>query len=408
MNELRFRPRWRADKLDRLGSSIFAEVAVWRSEARRLGRDIIDLGIGSPDRGPSPEIRAALGRAVQRGDAYGYPSSQGSAAYRRSAAAWMKFRFGVTLDPDEEVLALMGSQDGLAHLALAVCNPGDIALVPDPGYPIYAGALEIAGVTPWPLPLRAGNHFLPDLAAIPAEVLEQARFILLNFPGNPVSVRADAAFFRELLELARRYGLLVVHDLAYSEMGFDGYRPMSILEVEGAADTAVEFHSFSKSFNMAGCRIGFIAGNREAVSALGELKSNIDYGVFEPIQEAAIAALEQAMGPAPGPGVGPVYERRRNVFAAALEEAGWPVPKPAATMFVWAPLPPRLPGADAGASEGASRSFARELLLATGVAVIPGSAFGREGEGYVRIALVEEEDRLLEAARRIGAFIQSR
>ncbi|AKG33922.1 aminotransferase class I/II-fold pyridoxal phosphate-dependent enzyme [Paenibacillus durus] len=395
--------RWRADKLSSLGSSIFQEVAGWKAEAAAGGLELIDLGIGSPDRGPSSEIRRVLSEAVLKEDSYSYPSSEGGLAFRSKAAAWMKYRFGVEVDPETEMLTLMGSQDGLAHLALAVCNPGDVAIVPDPGYPIYSGALAIAGVTPWPLPLKAENGFLPDLSSIPEEVLERAAFILLNFPGNPVSVRADYAFFEQLIGFARRWNLLVVHDLAYSEMGFDGYRPISILQVPGAREAAVEFHSFSKSFNMAGCRIGFLAGNADAIGALRSLKGNIDYGVFEPVQEAAIAALEQAMGADAGEGVGPLYERRRDAFIGALRGEGWDVPKPAATMFVWAPLP-----AAAAAGGLDSRRFARELLLETGVAVIPGDAFGAEGRGFVRIALVEEEERLAEAARRIGRFLRAK
>ncbi|AIQ12002.1 aminotransferase class I/II-fold pyridoxal phosphate-dependent enzyme [Paenibacillus durus] len=395
--------RWRANKLSNLGSSIFQEVAGWKAEAAAGGLDLIDLGIGSPDRGPSSEIRRVLSEAVFKEDSYSYPSSEGGLAFRSKAADWMNYRFGVEVDPEKEILTLMGSQDGLAHLALAVCNPGDVAIVPDPGYPIYSGALAIADVTPWPLPLKAENGFLPDLSSIPEEVLERAAFILLNFPGNPVSVRADFPFFERLIGFARRWNLLVVHDLAYSEMGFDGYRPISILQVPGARETAVEFHSFSKSFNMAGCRIGFLTGNAEAVGALRSLKGNIDYGVFEPVQEAAIAALEQAMGADAGEGVGPLYERRRDAFIGALRGEGWDVPKPAATMFVWAPLPV---AAAAGGLD--SRRFARELLLETGVAVIPGDAFGAEGRDFVRIALVEEEERLAEAARRIGRFLRAK
>ncbi|WP_084064842.1 aminotransferase class I/II-fold pyridoxal phosphate-dependent enzyme [Paenibacillus stellifer] len=393
--------KWRAQRLSRLGSSIFQDVAAWKVEAAASGADVIDLGIGSPDRGPAPEIRRVLSEAVLREDSYAYPSSEGGLAFRRKAAEWMDFRFGVEVDPETELLSLMGSQDGLSHLALAVCNPGDLAIVPDPGYPIYSGALAVAGVEKWPLPLKAENGFLPDQDAIPAEVLERASFILLNFPGNPVSVKADLAFFERLIALARRWDLLVVHDLAYSEMGFDGYRPVSILQVPGARETAVEFHSFSKSFNMAGCRMGFLTGNAEAVGALRSLKGNIDYGVFEPVQEAAISALDLAMGPKAGEGVGALYERRRDRFIAALGDEGWNVPKPAATMFVWAPLP-----AAAAARGLDSRGFARELLLAKGVAVIPGDAFGEEGRGFVRIALVEDEERLVEAARRIGAFLR--
>lgn len=396
--------KWRSDKLAHLGSSIFAEVAAWEAEARQSGLNIIDLGIGSPDQAPLPGIRQALSDAVLRKDSYAYPSSKGSAAFRNQAARWMQWRFGAEVDPEGEVVSLMGSQDGLAHLALAVCNPGALAIVPDPGYPIYSGALALAGVKAWPLPLLEENAFRPDLESIPDEVWREASFILLSFPGNPISVTVDLAYMERLVELAFKWEVLVVHDLAYSEMGFDGYRPISILQVPGAKETAVEFHSFSKSFNMAGCRIGFMTGNAQAVGALRELKSNVDYGVFKPVQEAAVSALEQAMASGPDQGVAALYERRRNLVVEALHREGWTVPSPAATMFIWA----RLPDAYGSKGEaGRSRRFAHDLLIRTGVAVIPGDAFGSQGEGYVRIALVEEEERLLEAARRIGEFLRT-
>ncbi|WP_189022213.1 aminotransferase class I/II-fold pyridoxal phosphate-dependent enzyme [Paenibacillus albidus] len=395
---------WRSEKLSQLGSSIFSEVAEWKEEALGSGLKIIDLGIGSPDGAPKPEIRQVLSSAVLRESSYSYPSSRGSLALRQQAAAWMDKRFGVTVDAEEEVLALMGSQDGLAHLALAVCNPGDMAIVPDPGYPIYSGSLAIAGVRPWSIPLLQENDFMPDLDRVPDRVWQEASFILLNFPGNPISTAADITFFEKLVLLARKWDVLIIHDLAYSEMGFDGYKPLSILQVPGAMDTAVEFHSFSKSFNMAGCRIGFLTGNREAVGALRELKSNIDYGVFEPIQEAAVTALELAMADMESGGVAPLYQRRRDIFVEALAREGWDVPKPKATMFIWAALPQQWTRFPEG---GGSRAFARELLLKTGVVVIPGDAFGSQGEGFVRIALVQKEDRLLEAARRIGEYLRA-
>ncbi len=391
---------WRADRLSRLGSSIFAEAAEWKAEALQAGVDVIDLSIGSPDLPPSDTVRQAMAAAVGRKDAFRYPSSRGSSAFRQAASEWLAWRFGISMDPERELLTLMGSQDGLAHLALAVCNPGDTAIVPDPGYPIYAAGLAVAGVEPYYAPLRSDNGYLPDLGAIPDHVWERARFILLNYPSNPVSAVADLGFFERLVAKARQHGVLVVHDLAYSEMAYDGYNPPSILQIKGAADIAVEFHSLSKSFNLAGGRIGFVAGNREAVGALRDLKANLDYGVFEAVQEAGIAALREDMarGDA-GLTVGAVYERRRDVFVDALQREGWAVPLPKATMFVWAPLP---------AGDWSSRTFARELVRQAGVAIVPGSAFGSEGEGYVRIALVEEEARLAEAARRIGAFMRSR
>lgn len=330
---------WRSDKLSHLGSSIFSEVSEWKAEARRSGIEVIDLGIGSPDQAPALEIRQTLSDAVLRENSYSYPASKGSDLFRKQAAAWMKWRFNVEVDDEEELVALMGSQDGLAHLALSICNPGDLAIVPDPGYPIYSGSLAIAGVKARQLPLLEQNDFLPDLDSIPDEIWQQAVFILLSFPGNPIAVTADLAYMEKLIALAGKWEVLVIHDLAYSEMGFDGYRPLSILQVPGALETAVEFHSFSKSFNMAGCRVGFMTGNRQAVGALRELKSNVDYGVFNPVQEAAVCALELAMAGGGELEVAPLYEHRRDVFIEALSLEGWSVVKPKATMFVWARLP---------------------------------------------------------------------
>jgi LL-diaminopimelate aminotransferase len=397
----RMKKSWRSDRLSQLGSSIFAEVAEWRKQAASNGRDIINLGIGSPDKPPTETVRKALSEAALRTDAYSYPGTHGSAAFRGQAAAWMDYRFGVKLDPDHELVSLMGSQDGLSHLAMSLCNPGDVVIVPNPGYPIYTAALALAGVEPYLLPLKEENQFLPDLDSVPADVWQRAKFILLNYPGNPVSAVVDLAFFERLLAKAKEYGVLVVHDAAYSEMAFDGHEPPSILAVPGALEGAVEFHSLSKSFNMAGCRIGFLAGNREAVGALRELKENIDYGVFGAVQEAGVIALQEAMSASAPPKAGVLYEKRRDSFIEALAAAGWIVEKPKATMFIWAKLPKR-------SSEEAwtSRAFAQELLAQTGVVVIPGEAFGSEGEGFVRIALVEDEARLLVAASRIGEFLK--
>ncbi|MFD0697393.1 aminotransferase class I/II-fold pyridoxal phosphate-dependent enzyme [Paenibacillus sp. GCM10027628] len=382
-------------RLSQLGSAIFSEVAEWKREVMNQGVDVIDLGIGSPDLPPSDRIIEAISQAVRNPSLYGYPTSEGSLAFRETVARWYQFRFGVGLDPATEILTLMGSQDGLAHLALSLCDPGDLAIVPDPGYPIYSASLVLAGVEPYLLPLRAENDFLPKLEDIPADVAAKSKFILLNYPSNPLSAVADRAFFEHLVAYAKKHELLVVHDLAYSEMAFDGYRPMSILEVEGAKEVAVEFHSLSKSFNMAGCRIAFLTGNGDAVKALKALKSNIDYGVFQAVQAAGIAALEEDMEN--DQTVAGVYERRRNVFLEALAEVGWTIAPPKATMFIWAPVP----------KGWTSRQISREMLYQAGVVVIPGDAFGAEGEGFVRIALVQEEARLLEAAGRIGQWLRT-
>jgi LL-diaminopimelate aminotransferase len=386
-------------RLSRMGSSIFAEVAAWKQQARASGLDIIDLGIGSPDGPPSERIMDALRQAVSNPNNYGYPSSEGSLAFRQTVSRWYNHRFGVALDPESEIVTLMGSQDGLAHLALALTNPEDTALVPDPGYPIYSAGLGLAGVEPYYMPLTAANGYLPNLDAIPGDVLKRARFLLLNYPSNPLAAIADRAFFERLVAFGRQNDILIVHDLAYSEMAFDGFRPMSILEIDGAKDIAVEFHSLSKSFNMAGCRIAFMVGHPDAVRALRTIKANIDYGVFHAVQEAGIAALEEDMERTGDAGaVSERYERRRNVVIEGLRQAGWDIEAPKATMFIWAPIP----------AGWTARQISREMLFSKGVVVIPGDAFGPSGEGYIRIALVHSEDRLREAVDRIGEFLKER
>ncbi|WP_246120478.1 aminotransferase class I/II-fold pyridoxal phosphate-dependent enzyme [Cohnella terricola] len=389
------RPMLRSQRLDRLGSAIFAEVAGWKSEARAKGLSVINLDIGSPDRPPEEELRAALAAASMRADAYRYPGTEGTQAFRETVARWFFHRFGVELDPQTELLSLMGTQDGLAHLPLAITDPGDMALLPDPGYPVYGAGLAVAGVEAVPLPLLEENGYLPDFDAVPEAIWHKIKFMILNYPSNPLSATADLGFFEKAVYTARKRGILLVHDNAYSEMAFDGLRPPSVLEIPGASDVAMEFHSLSKSYHLAGTRLGFAAGNKDAIASLRALKNNIDFGVFLGAQEAGIAALEMDMS-APRPIAG-LYERRRNVFVRELREQGWNVPLPKATMFLWARVP----------DGWSSRAFSQSLLTSTGVASIPGNAFGARGEGYVRLALVEQEDVLREAAKRIGEFIRS-
>lgn len=391
--------------LSQLGSSIFAEVAEWKRQAVANGIDVIDLGIGSPDQPPSLKVRQALSEAVLREDMYAYPALKSGLPFREKAAEWMRHRFGVELDPALEICTLAGSQDGLAHLAMAIAERGSIALVPDPGYPIYSASLALAAVEPYYMPLVEEHHYLPQLEAVPDEVWQRTSFLLLNYPNNPITAVADLSFFEKLVAFAKQKQVLIVHDLAYSEMGYDGFQPPSILQVEGAKELAVEFHSLSKSFNMAGCRIGFMVGQQQAVAALSKLKANIDYGVFDPIQEAAIIALDEAMQDEHFVKASTVYQQRRDCFIARLHEAGWHADAPQATMFVWAKLP-KLKNGDRPDGSWSSRMFAQRCLAETGVVVIPGDAFGAQGEGYVRIALVEGEGRLIEAATRLGQFVK--
>lgn len=381
----------RSQRLDSLKSVVFAELDKIKGQVVAEGISVIDLGIGSPDRHPAPHVYEALREAVDDLDNYGYPSSKGTSELREIIAWWYKGRFGITLDPETEVLVLMGSQDGLGHIPMACLDPGDIALIPDPGYPVYSAGVTLAGGQVYPMPLKEENNFLPDLDSIPDDVARRAKMMILNYPNNPVTAVANPEFFRKVVEFAARYNILVCHDLAYSELAFDGYRPPSFLETPGAREVGIEFHSVSKTYNMAGCRLGFVVGCREAIEALTRIKSNLDYGVFLPIQKAGVAAL-----------TGPqdiiaknvaCYKRRRDLLIDGLREIGWQIDRPKATMFVWAKLP--MP-------YSSSEQFVQDVLRKTGVAMVPGVAFGRQGEGFVRIALVQEEDLIIEAVKRIG------
>ncbi len=381
---------WRSRRLDRLAASVFSELDAERRRLEAAGVRVIDLSIGSPDLPPAPEIVERLRAAAADPGAYGYPLAS-LPRLHEAVAAWYLRRFGVSLDPRREVLPVLGSQEGLAHLCLAVLDPGDVVLVPDPGYPLYTAGPVLAGAEVHPLPLTAERAFLPDLEAVPPEVLRRARMLILNYPANPVTAVADLDFFARAVEFAARHGLLLVHDAAYSELAFDGRVPPSVLQVEGAREVAVEFNSLSKSFNLAGCRIGYAVGNAAAIGALREAKGHLDYGIFRPVQHAAIAALE---GPPEWTrAVAETYQRRRDVLVAGLRRAGWEVPAPPATMFCWAPIP----------AGWTSAAFARALLERAGVLVVPGPAFGARGEGYVRLALVRDEATLAEAAERVAA-----
>jgi LL-diaminopimelate aminotransferase len=380
----------RAKRMKSISSGIFSEMEERKKKVEARGIHVINLGVGSPDLPPAPHIMQALSRAVLEPQNYTYPLV-GQARLHQAVAKWYSRRFAVELDPAREVLVLMGSQDGLAHLALAYIDPGDLALVPDPGYPIYSFSIELAGGEIYPLPLLAENRFLPDLRAIPGDVASKAKLLWINYPNNPVAATADREFFGQVVEFARRCDILVCHDVAYAELAYDGFRPVSFLSVPGAKEVGIEFYSLSKTYNMAGCRIGFAVGNASILADLALIKSNIDYGVFYAVQEAGIAALTGSQETVAE--TARTYQRRRDILVEGLGALGWPMPKPQASMFVWAPLP-------IGCTS--STVFAAELLEKAGVIVIPGVAFGRQGEGYVRIALVKDEDTLREAVRRVA------
>lgn len=378
-------------RLDTLTSAIFTEMNQRKRIVEKKGIKVIDLGIGSPDQPPAPHLIEALVQAVQNPDNYRYPTSEGSIEFRETVADWYAHRFGVKLRAGDEILSLMGSQDGLAHLAQGWIDEGDIVLVPDPGYPIYAASVTMAGGEIYTMPLKEENEFLPVLEHIPLEVCKRAKLMILNYPNNPLAATAEPDFFKKVIAFAKEHEIMVVHDLAYSELAFDGYRPSSILEVDGAKEIAIEFNSFSKSFNLAGCRIAYVVGNADIIRPLAIVKSNIDYGVFLAIQQVAIEAMKADMiKQEPNPNA-ETYQKRRDVLLDGLAEIGWEIPKPKATMFVWAKIP----------SGWSSTHFAYALLDKAGVVVIPGNAFGDEGEGFVRIALVQDEAVLKEVVKRI-------
>ncbi|PLT34532.1 LL-diaminopimelate aminotransferase [Bacillus sp. V5-8f] len=382
-----------SEKMRNFTTGIFTELANRKQAAIKQGKDVIDLSVGSPDLPPPAFIVNALVNHAKDTTKYGY-TLKGTPEFNQAVSYFYKSRYGVDLDAEHEVLQLMGSQDGLAHLAMAMINPGDYVLVPDPGYPIYEASVALAGGNIYPMPLTADNKFLPRLSDIPDDILNKTKMMIISYPGNPVTALADRTFFEQVVEFARLYNILVVHDFAYSELIFDGNPKISFMSVPGAKEVGIEFNSLSKTFNIAGCRIGYVVGNPDAVNILGTLKSHIDYGIFYPIQKAAEIALmsdhsflqDQVE----------VYQDRRDVLVSGLQKAGWDVSKSPATMFLWAKLP----------DGWTSREFAFQLIQ-HGVAVTPGDAFGKQGEGYVRMALVQPAERLAEAAERIHTFLEA-
>jgi LL-diaminopimelate aminotransferase len=381
-----------SEKIRKMTSSIFQEVVDRKQMALMNGKDVIDLSIGSPDFQPPAFVMETLAKYSMDPGKYGY-TLKGIAEFNEAVKYFYSQRYSVELDEKTEVLQLMGSQDGLAHLATAIVDPGDYVLVPDPGYPIYEASVTIAGGEIYPMPLLEENKFLPQLNEIPEEVLQKTKMMILSYPGNPVTALADRFFFEEVVEFARVHNILVVHDFAYSELIYDGNPQISFLSVPGAKEVGIEFNSLSKSFNMAGCRIGYVAGNSQVINLLASFKSHIDYGVFYPIQKAAIAALtsdysfldDQLK----------LYEARRDALVSGFRNSGWQVANSPATMFVWAKIP----------DGWQSREFAFKLIEEEGIVVVPGDAFGKQGEGYVRIAMVQPPERLEEAAQRVNKFL---
>ena len=382
----------KAERLKKLPPYLFKEIDRKKAEVRARGVDIIDLGIGDPDLPTPPHIIEALKKAAEDPATHRYPSYSGMGDFKEAVAKWYQERFGVELDPDTEVISLIGSKEGIAHFPLAFVNPGDVALVPAPAYPVYNIATMFAGGESYFMPLLSENRFLPDLNAIPAKITSRARIMFINYPNNPTSAVADLDFFRKVVEFARDNNILVCHDAAYTEMAFDGYRPPSFLAADGAKEVGIEFHSLSKTYNMTGWRIGFAVGNREAIDGLGAIKSNIDSGVFQAVQMAGIEAIRGDQSCVRD--MVQVYSRRRDLMVKGLQDVGFEVESPRATFYLWIKVP-----------EGYTSSELTERLLEdAGLVVTPGNGFGEPGEGYFRIALTQKRERLAEAVQRLKAF----
>ncbi|EKP93747.1 LL-diaminopimelate aminotransferase [Thermaerobacter subterraneus] len=380
-----------ARRLERIPPYLFAELDRLQAEAAARGVDVISLGIGDPDQPTPPHIVEALQKAAADPANHPYPSYAGSRRFRQAVARWFEGRFGVRLDPEGEVLALIGSKEGLAHVIWAYVDPGDVVLVPDPGYPVYKAHTLLAGGEPYVLPLREERGWLPDLEQVPPDVARRAKLLFLNYPNNPTGAVATLEFYRQVVEFARTYDLLVIQDAAYTEVGEPGYRAPSILQAEGARDVALEFHSLSKPFNMTGWRIGFAVGQAGLLRPLATLKTNTDSGQFTAIQEAAVVALEQTP-PTWFQRLAQLYEARKELVLRTLHEVGIAATRPRATFYIWARVPERFP------SDG---DFAAFLLREAGVVVSPGSAYGDHGAGYFRVSLTVPDARLAEAMDRL-------
>ncbi len=380
----------RADRLKRLPPYLFQEIDRLKAELVAKGVDVINLGVGDPDLPTPKHIIEELNLAAHNPANHQYPSYSGMHEFNGCVARWYQRRFGVNLDAASEVLTLIGSKEGIAHLPLAFINPGDLALVPSPAYPVYYITTMFAGGESYFMPLSRENRFLPDLAAIPADIARRAKLLYINYPNNPTGATAERDFYLKVVDFAKEYDLAVCHDAAYSEMAFDGYRPMSFMEVPGAKDVGIEFHSLSKTYNMTGWRLGFAVGNAQMIKGLGQIKSNIDSGAFNAVQFAGMAALECDQGCVAE--MQSIYRDRRNALIGGLREIGLDPEMPKATFYVWCPIPPKYN----------SKEFTALLLREAGIVTTPGSGFGEPGEGYIRLALTVGKARIEEAVSRMA------
>ena len=379
-----------ADRLLRLPIYVFAQLDKIKAEQVAKGADLIDLGMGNPDIPPPAEINKALIDSLGNPENHRYPSFEGAPEFKNAVSGWCQRQYGINIDPEHEVVTLIGSKEGVVHFALAVINPGDITLVPMPAYPAHFNGTILAGGEPHVLPTTEHRGFIPDLKVIDPEIAKKAKLMILSYPSNPTGAVANRAFFEEAVAFCKKYEIILVHDFAYAEIYFEGKKPPSILSVPGAKDIAIEFHTTSKTFGMPGWRCGFAVGNRELIESLRKIKTNLDYGLFTAVQKAAIAAMtldekdyiERARA---------TYQRRRDLFVDGMNALGWNIKKPSASMYVWLPVPQGFDSAE----------FTTKVIEKTGVVFAPGTAFGELGEGYVRAALVTGEARIGEALDRM-------
>jgi len=379
-----------SDRINALPPYLFATIDEAKAEIKAKGVDVIDLGVGDPDQ-PTPEhIVDSMCQAVRDPSTHRYPSYTGMLEFRKAATDWCRDSRGLDLDPVSETLTLIGSKEGVAHIPLAFINPGDVALCPDPAYPVYKIGTQFAGGEAHIMPLLEENGFLPDLDAIPKDVLGRSKLMFLNYPNNPTSATADKKYFEEVVQFARDNEIVVVHDNAYSEMTYDGYKAPSFLEVDGAMEVGMELFSMSKTYNMTGWRLGFAVGNKDIIAGFGKAKSNIDSGAFNAVQMAGITALSSSQQCVAD--MNKIYTERRNVLLKGLDEMGIDVKPPKATFYIWAPVPS---GYD-------SIGFSKLLLENAGIVATPGVGFGKHGEGYIRFALTQSVDRLSEAVNRMS------
>jgi len=385
-----------ARRIDELPPYLFVEISKKIAEKRAKGEDVINLAIGDPDIPTPPHVIERLCQAAQDPANHRYPESEGLPEFRHAIAQWYEKRFGVSLDPDREVLPLIGAKEGVGHIALCFIDPGDIALVPDPAYPVYSIGTMFAGGSAHYMPLLEENDFLPDLESVPSEIAQRAKILWINYPNNPTAAVAGLDFFERVVAFAEKHDIAVCHDGPYTEVAFDGYRPLSFLETPRAKDVGVEFHSLSKSFNMTGWRVGMVVGNASIVEALTRVKSNLDSGIPQAIQYAAIEALT-------GPQAcidehNAIYQRRRDLLLKALDQIGLKARPPRASLYIWAKIP----------KDYTSLGFATTLLEEAGVVVTPGIGYGKCGEGYIRLSLTVPDHRLEEAVARLRAWHERR